>query len=520
MRSKRFYKRKAYLPILPSEAARLMRSPMLRQVNGSGESRPSRWRVAEIVRAFKSPKKSLGNLDAEAAGTLIAAAADVALVLGGDGVIRDLAVQSDELLDELDGHASWPGRRWVDTVTVESRPKVEALLRDAAADATPRWRHVNHPAGQGAADVPMLYSAVRVGDEGQIVAFGRDLRAVSTLQQRLVDAQQSLERDYSHLRQVETRYRLLFQTASEAVLVVDALTQKVVEANPTAQLLFERAPGRAVGRVFSQTLEPSSLPVLQAHLDSVRAVGRADDVRVRRADGKEALVSTSMFRQDGASFFLVRLSPLESDAAAMPRLKAKLLKVVESAPDGFVVTGQDGRIITANAAFLDLAELATEEQVRDQSLERWFGRLGVDFSALMASLRQHGSVRLFATTLRGEHGGTAKVEISAVSVVNGDQPCFGFVIRNVGRRLAAESPVVREMPRSIEQLTELIGHTSLKDLVREATDVIERLCIQAALELTNDNRASAAEMLGLSRQSFYIKLRRYGLGDLAAGDAN
>ena len=56
----------------------------------------------------------------------------------------------------------------------------------------------------------------------------------------------------------------------------------------------------------------------------------------------------------------------------------------------------------------------------------------------------------------------------------------------------------------------------LAALVREATDVIERLCIEAALELTGDNRASAAEMLGLSRQSLYVKLRRYGLGDLPA----
>jgi DNA-binding NtrC family response regulator len=54
----------------------------------------------------------------------------------------------------------------------------------------------------------------------------------------------------------------------------------------------------------------------------------------------------------------------------------------------------------------------------------------------------------------------------------------------------------------------------LKNLVRETTDLIERLCIEAALELTKDNRASAAEMLGLSRQALYTKLRRYGLGDL------
>ena len=58
---------------------------------------------------------------------------------------------------------------------------------------------------------------------------------------------------------------------------------------------------------------------------------------------------------------------------------------------------------------------------------------------------------------------------------------------------------------------------TLKELVRETTDVIERLCIEAALELTGDNRASAAEMLGLSRQSLYSKLRRFGLGDSRFG---
>jgi DNA-binding protein Fis len=33
------------------------------------------------------------------------------------------------------------------------------------------------------------------------------------------------------------------------------------------------------------------------------------------------------------------------------------------------------------------------------------------------------------------------------------------------------------------------------------------------LQLTHNNRASAAEMLGLSRQSLYVKLRRFGMID-------
>ncbi|MEZ5800520.1 MAG: helix-turn-helix domain-containing protein [Nitratireductor sp.] len=53
----------------------------------------------------------------------------------------------------------------------------------------------------------------------------------------------------------------------------------------------------------------------------------------------------------------------------------------------------------------------------------------------------------------------------------------------------------------------------MKDLIREAVDVIEKLCIEAALRQTENNRASAADLLGVSRQSLYMKLRRHDLED-------
>ena len=188
--------------------------------------------------------------------------------------------------------------------------------------------------------------------------------------------------------------------------------------------------------------------------------------------------------------------------------------MVEHAPDGIVLTTPDGLILAANPAFLDMAELAGEEQARGEPLDRWLGRPGVDLDVLMANLRQRGAVRLFATSLRGEFGAKLDVELSAAALGEGGAAAFGFTIRNVGRRLGNDRRAGLEMPRSVEQLTELIGRVSLKELVRESTDMIERLCIEAALEVTGDNRASAAEMLGLSRQSLYVKLRRYGLGDL------
>jgi transcriptional regulator PpsR len=228
--------------------------------------------------------------------------------------------------------------------------------------------------------------------------------------------------------------------------------------------------------------------------------------------GQEFSVSASLFRQDVSSMLLIRLAPFSQSAAAMSDTESNLLALSEKAPDGLVVTNRDGRILAANQAFVDMAQLATQDQARGEMLDRWFGRPEIDFQVLMSNLRQNDSIRLFATILRGEYGATADIEVSAVSL-SGATKSYGFVIRNVGRRLSAPR-AERELPRSAEQLTDLIGRVPLKDIVRETTDVIERLCIEAALNLTGDNRASAAEMLGLSRQSLYVKLRRFGLAEL------
>ncbi|WP_198369196.1 transcriptional regulator PpsR [Roseomonas rosulenta] len=468
------------------------------------------------MKAFSTPRVSLGDLDADAAAALISAAADIALILDEHGIIRDVAFSSEELSREFASHGNWLGQPWIDTVARDSRPKVEEITRRGAATEGGRWRHVNQVAGDGAS-VPILYSAAPVGKAGRIVVFGRDLRPVSRLQQRLVEVQQSMERDYSRLRQAETRYRLLFQMSPDPVLVLDGTTLRVTEANPAALRLFGKGERRAVGRTIAEAFAPESRSAVQALLASVRAAGRADDVQARLAEGGgDVTVSASTFRQEGTLLFLVRIALPDQAVVAMPPIKTKMLKLIEGAPDAFVVAGSDGRIITANAAFLEMIEVPGEEQARGEPLERWLGNQDVEAEVLFGHLRNRGTVRLYSSVLRGEHGARTEVEISAVTVMNGGKPVFGFTMRDVGPRVRAPVPAGARPTRSVEQLTELIGRVPLKDLVREATDAIERLCIEAALELSGDNRASAAEMLGLSRQSLYVKLRRYGLGDLGA----
>ncbi len=464
---------------------------------------------------FRSPDVPFGSLDAVTTAALVAAATDVALVIGADGVIRDLSCSNAGMLSE--GIGDWLGQAWLDTVTVESRAKVEAMLRDAVEGEPPRWRQVNYSVVEGP-DLPISYLALPIGKEGLVLALGRELRSVAALQQQLVHAQQGLEREYMRLRHTETRYRVLFQMASEAILIVDASTRKVVDANPAAIQLLGATAGQLIGQKFPEDIDGEDRELIVELFSGIRKTGNvvSESTKIRLND-QQFRVSASLFRQGNNAQFLVRLSALEGadqGAAAVPKSRSRLLDVIETMPDGFVATDVEGRILAANSAFLDLAQLATEEQALGQSIGRWLGRSDIDLGVLTSNLSEHGVVRLFGTTIQGELGSKEDVEVSGVSVMNDDEPCFGFAIRGVGSRRFKEEPTSRGLPKSVDQLTELVGHVSLKDLVRETTDMIERMSIEAALELTGDNRASAAELLGLSRQSLYAKLHRYGLGDL------
>ena len=442
------------------------------------------------------------------------AAADVAIVVDGAGVVRDLAFGSEDLRNEIGDPRRWLGRRLRSTVTVESRPKLDALLSDAAADRPIRWRHLNHLAHEGA-DVAISYSAVQFADDNSVIVLGRDLRSASAMQQRLLETQQVLERDYVSLRQAEARYRMLFDTARDAIAILDAATARAVELNPAARRLLGRGAGRGGGS-FAELFDPEGRDAVVEALGTARGTGRSEPVAAR-IGGMTVQLAVSALREEDGLFLLVRMMTgrAAQAGAASPGAEADpawMSPLVEKMPDGVVLTDADGTVLSVNAAFRGLAGLTPAQPVADEPLSRWVGQEGVDLGVLLANLRSRGTVRLFPTTLRGEHGGTTAIEISACAIA-GARAGFAFFVRDISRRMSGEGRPGRSAARSVDQMSELIGRVSLKELVRESTDAIERLCIEAALEMTGNNRASAAEMLGLSRQSLYVKLRRYGLGD-------
>jgi transcriptional regulator PpsR len=460
---------------------------------------------------FRDPQESLAGLETDSTARVLAAANDVTIVIDRHGVIRDIAVGSAELGE--DPFAGWIDRPFIDTVSPESRTKVQEMLQDVASRGTPRWRQVNHPAPKG--QVPVRYLALEAGGDGRVIAVGREMRAALQVQQRLIQLQQSMERDYVRLRETEQRYRLLFDQTGEAVLIIDGQTRRIAEANPAAHSLLGPAlggngPSALVGQPLPAFFAGEGRDDLLQHMGAVLSGATPGGPRgFVLADGRQVSLATTLFRQQRTNLLLMRLHA--PDAAASDKLEMPLEAVLERIPDAFVLVDRSGTIRAVNAAFLDLTGVPRAEQAQGEPLARFFARPDIDFDLMLGQLRADGVLRNFETRLRSRHGELEDVEVSAVSVEHGGEQHHGFAIRSIARRLGRPEEDNAAVPRSVEQLTELVGRVALKDIVRESTDLIERLCIEAALRYTSNNRASAAEILGLSRQSLYSKLHRHGL---------
>ncbi|TCZ59748.1 transcriptional regulator PpsR [Roseicella aquatilis] len=436
---------------------------------------------------------------------------DVTLTLDLEGVIRGASLSEAMTGEEL---ASWIGRPWAETVGEVGVDRVKAMVADAGAAGVSAFHQLTQRFPSGL-ELPMEYATIRLGGGAGLVAVGKNLRAVAELQSRLLAAQQAREQDYWKLREIETRSRLLFDASSEAVLLVRADTLRVLEANPAAIRSLGIAPGWDVLREVA----PRDRDAVQAMLMRARRMGRVPGIMVRL--GTETVpwtVRATLMAAEPAPIFLLQFAPAGLVAHGPPAEAVQLDELIEQMPDAFLVLDRDGVIRRANRAFLDLAQVGAAARVIGERLDRWLTRPGANAVVLLGQVQQHGSVRLFATGLTGEMGTEAEVEISALLGAGAAAESIAMILRDVSRRLSPQAPAEDPLRLALADVAAQLGRRPLPVLVRDTSALIERHCIEAALHLANGRRTAAAELLGLSRQSLYMKLARYGMdGEGEAG---
>lgn len=436
----------------------------------------------------------LADCAAEVAEVLATLCGDIAVVVDAGGTV--LRVAQDPRVPLLVDAERWVGQHWPDTASDGTRRKLELMLGDVRSTGYGRRREVTLK-GSGGEWVPVAYTALRLGQTGPLVAAGRDLRAAAQLQQRFLDFQQEIERGYWRARQNESRYWLLFQVATDAVLTVEAQSLRVIEANQAAATMFSGGAGGLAGRVAAQQFADPSAAAVAELLRRAASSGQPGEVDGRVAGSLLPVsIAVAPFRAGDGLRLLLRVRAVDPTAAAM-HLNEALSRLVDGTRDGVVVTDAAGHVVVANPAFVKLVGVESESQVRGRPLVEWIGRTESDVAALIGSVQGQGLVRLVRSSLRKRDGELIDVDVTAALLTEGDQECFGFTVTPC-TAAALATPPRSALALAIDRLDADLGRRPLPEMLRQVEKLAGSRLLQLALDRVGGDVTQAATLLGIS----------------------
>ncbi len=461
--------------------------------------------------AISPDNDPIGQIPPENLRGILASAADLSVMISPEAVILSLVV--NPRCADLGNLDHWVGRPLRDFLTRESVPKFDALLdRAAKGTLTNRPVELNHR-DNAVWDFPIQYTLHEVSHGGGFLLLGRDLRPVAETQRQLIQAQMALERGYEAQREFDSRYRLLLATVTDAIVLVSLGDGRITDLNDLAAGLLGAGRKDLVGAVFATQFDGLRRSDVATRLTEAAMSERAGAVELKvERTGEAVTVHPEVFRVSGDRVAICRIA---RGAGPGPAASGGLSRAIEAfygaATEAILFTDARGTIRSANDRFLAMIDAAHLSDVKGRSLAEFLARGQVDFGVLSENAVRAGHVRLYATEFVSDYGTRMAVEVSAASLPDNGEATLAFVARDAGRvdsvRLSAQQA---DTPAQ-QNIVELVGSASLKEIVAETNDVIEKLCIETAIRLTNNNRVAAAEMLGLSRQSLYVKLRKYDL---------
>lgn len=441
---------------------------------------------------------------------ILASAADISLVVTGENTIRAVLLNKNHRgLADL---SHWVGRPVLDVVAADSLQKLTNRLAQVreAAPGTPFVVELNHN-DKGAWEFPVRYALHLLAADGTVLMLGRDLRQVSEIQQKLVAAQMALEKDYEAQREMDTRYRVLMEMTRDAVVMVSMGSGRITDLNNAAAVMLGGARSDLVGSAIAQEFEGRRRGEFLEALGNLAVSDASSPIELTaRRSQRRMMVVPMVFRAAGERLLLIRLDGAAQSPSQLDELTDNLNRLFHDGVDAQVFTNRDGTIRAANEAFLNLTDQPGQASVKGRSLADFLVRGAVDLKVLLDNSRRAGHMRLYSTKLTTAFDGQIAVDISAAWLNDRPNPVMGLIIRDASRAEAFRRPGFGAEDGGASVM-ELVGSSTLKDIVAETTDVVEKLCIETAVELTRNNRVAAAEMLGLSRQSLYVKLRKYGL---------
>lgn len=435
--------------------------------------------------------------DGRAAAAVLRCAADIAVVVGPDGAVRE-----SRIVPELQGAVlAAPGIACAEIVRPADREALASALAAASAGRIPQPLEVHYP-GQAAGAV-IRYAALPADRAGDVLLIGRLLQLTDALALRVSEARLAADGDGIDRHATEARYQTLFEGAAEAILIVALESRIVDEANPRALALLGLAAGEVVGRPVEALVAEADRARVAGLIAAMAEQAETAPARLTLASsGRRVSLRGRAFRAFDRGQAMLRLDEVVGVDGVAPA-QALVADLLRRAGQSVALTDAAGRLVWASDTFPTAADRGPGNPV---GLAELFEGGGMSLRSMLSAAREHGRITCPAVQVRSG-ADDVRGDLTVIALP-GDAPAgFGVLFQADG---APETPVDR-LAAEGREIAAALDRAPLKDLVRDVADAIELSCIEAALRLTEGNKAAAAEALGLSRQSLYLKLHRFGL---------
>ncbi|MGE0434162.1 MAG: PAS domain S-box protein, partial [Planctomycetota bacterium] len=215
----------------------------------------------------------------------------------------------------------------------------ENPVRERCQMITARGRHF---------EALIVHHAVR--DAAGNICYGiSTLQDISLYERGDAERKRHAARTTRRLVQSEARYHTLFQQIPEAIFLVDAGDQRIVDANPAAETLIGLPGELLLNRQISEFVDARKLE----RAGEARSPRSLAGSTIRRADGRHAEIegSLQLLEYAGRATLLLIVRDVTWRRAAEAHIRM-LSDAIDALPEGVAIFDPDGAIRYANAALI------------------------------------------------------------------------------------------------------------------------------------------------------------------------
>lgn len=252
----------------------------------------------------------------------------------------------------------------------------------------------------------------------------------------------------SALEASESRYRRLFETAQDAILILDAEERPgtIMDANPFVIDLLGYSLDELIGKELWEIGLFADKAESQAAMEQLQSEGyiRYEDIPLETKQGKRVDVEfvSNTYTVDDCKVIQCNIRDITERALAAHALKAseaRYRRLFETAQDAILILEEaSGKIMDANPFVIDLLGYRLDELIGKELWEIGLFSDTQESKAAMQRLQESGYIRYEDMPLETKRGKRVEVEFVSNSYMVGDLKVIQCNIRDITDRKWAE----------------------------------------------------------------------------------